>query len=394
MQHGVYAHPWDLDDDEVFAELEALGFAGVSLATAYHAGRWLTPSAPLGLVRFLEDGVVHFRPRREDYGTLAPLPSSEVPARGPSPLERAIETAAERGLGVHAWTVLFHNSRLGRAFPDACVHNAVGDAYTYALCPARPEVADYGRALVADVARHEGLAAIELEAAGFFGYRHGSHHDKCSFVLDAELDFLLSYCFCESCVDGLRRLGLDGDGVRERVAARLRERVSEGDAMHSVEADGDLRPRLARLLGEAEVEGLLAHRREVYRSILKELRAAAQGVPLHVHARFDRCFTGSQMGEERAVLEEFVDGLVVTHYGEPLERIEAAWAAEAAVGEGRAWLAIWPRAPWFRDDTAVERVLRLAAQQRCAGLRVYHLGLLSQRTLRRVAAVLAAGRGS
>src|SRR5690606_20217973 len=129
------------------------------LASAYHAGRWYTPWIRAGRVRFLEDGIVHFRPGPAS-GPLQARASTEVPPAGPSPLEEGIAQARSAGMRLHAWTVLFHNTRLGALHPGECGTNAFGDTYSYALCPARPQVQAYGLDVVRRLAAHEGLAGI------------------------------------------------------------------------------------------------------------------------------------------------------------------------------------------------------------------------------------------
>ncbi|MFB6783753.1 hypothetical protein ACFCX0_42305 [Streptomyces sp. NPDC056352] len=68
---------------------------------------------------------------------LIPLTPPWLP--GPDPFGRAHD---QLDLPVHAWTVLTHNSALGRAHRDLTVRNAFGDTCEYALCPATEEVAD------------------------------------------------------------------------------------------------------------------------------------------------------------------------------------------------------------------------------------------------------------
>ena len=71
--------------------------------------------------------------------------------------------------------------------------------------------------LVADLASHEGLDVIELEAVGFMGHKHGSHHDKSSFASEPFTDFLLSYCFCDDCMQGL---GTGAEAIRDNLFTR------------------------------------------------------------------------------------------------------------------------------------------------------------------------------
>ena len=81
MRHGMYVYAWDLWQEgtaTVAARLRDAGLNAVSLATAYHAGKFLRPHAPAGKVWFPEDGTVYFRPDLTRYGLLQPQAASMV----------------------------------------------------------------------------------------------------------------------------------------------------------------------------------------------------------------------------------------------------------------------------------------------------------------------------
>ncbi|MCA8975273.1 MAG: hypothetical protein KDC98_11155, partial [Planctomycetes bacterium] len=239
MKLAVYAHPDDLDalpDHGGLARLADLGIDEVALATGYHAGRWLTPWHTGARVRFLEDGVVHFRPGF-DYGALRPEPSRSVPASGPSPLEKLCEDAARAQIRVRAWNVFTHNSRLGAMHPEFCVENAFGDRYRYALCPSQPAVQRYVLGLLRDLGSHAGLATVELEAIGWLGWKHGSHHDKASLQPRGWLDLALSLCFCPACEGVAKVAGGSLAEAREWARGAIRDAIELGDAMAPVEPE-------------------------------------------------------------------------------------------------------------------------------------------------------------
>lgn len=393
MRLGIYAHPPDLSNLGArggLRRLRDLGYGDVALAVAYHAGRWLTPWDAAGPVRFLEDGVVHFAPRG-DYRALAPAPGAEVRGGG-DPLGDGLAGAAESGLAGHAWTVLFHNSRLGRLHPGSTVCNAWGNRYRYALCPAREEVRRYGVSLVGDIANREGLAAVELEALGWMGHRHGSHHDKSSFASDPFTDFLLSYCFCDVCRAALTGLGVDAANLAARFVELLRGRLEEGDAMAPVRvAPGTCYQALTDALGGDVLAALVSHRQTTVQRSLREMRAVLPpSVELTLHVHCDPLFTGSQVGGAPVGVAVLVDELIVTHYGEGPELIENRWSG-VPKPDCRVRLALWPKAPEFGSDDDLARVAELVRQRGFDGVRIYHLGLLPWRTVERAAEVLAQG---
>ncbi|MCA8958308.1 MAG: hypothetical protein KDC87_19680 [Planctomycetes bacterium] len=389
---GVYLHPDDLtwlEQRGGLPALRALGCTDVAFAASYHAGRWTTPVPGGSLVRFLEDGVVYFRPG-DDYEELRPHRHSSVPPTGATPFDRCIDAARAAGLECHAWTVLFHNSPLGRAHRESCVENAVGDHYEYSLCPARPEVQAFGARLVRDVAAHPGLDVVEVEAMGFLGYRHGSHHDKRSIAPDPYLDFLLSYCFCEHCLAGLQGNLVDGTAVRRMVADLLHQQLVDGDAMEPQQLGWQQSfDRLAAALGRRSLLGMLRHRTLVYTGLLASLRAQLPaGVRLSVHLNMDPLFSGSQLGLPFDAVTGHVDEIVVTHYGETPTRMAEMWRGQQGRG-ARTRVAIWPKAPEFTTDRDLIAVLNLVEEWHLDGVRVYHPALLPWRTVERVLRVLS-----
>ena len=371
------------------AALREMGFADVAFPASYHAGKWTTPVlACTSLVRFLEDGIVYFRPG-DNYGELRPEPCRGMPESGNTPLEECIARAAAAELESHAWTVLFHNSRLGRAHSESCVRNALGDVYEYSLCPARPEVQEYGVQLVCDVADHVGLTTVEVEAMGFMGCKHGSHHAKSSFSPDPYLDFLLSFCFCDRCKSGLGAQNVDPDETRQLVAGLLRRMLCDGDAMAPQNLSWqDSFDRLAAGLGRQTFLGMHRHRTAVYAGMLTKLRSRMRdGVRLAIHLNMDPLFSGSQLGQPFHSVVSMVDEIVVTHYGESPVRMAEMWRGQKGVG-AKTRVAIWPKAPEFTEDKDLVAVLNLVEEWQLDGVRIYHLGLLPWRTVERVMGAL------
>jgi hypothetical protein len=390
MRLGLYAHPFDLDALSAhggLARVRDLGFDEVALAVSYHDGRWLMPWHPQGRVRFLEDGTVHFRPC-SDYGALQPLPSSSVPANGPSPLEKLCAEAPHAGLAVRAWTVLTHNSRLGARHPELCVQNAFGDRYVYALCPAQPAVRHYIAAMIGDLAGHAGLATIELEALGQMGWKHSSHHDKASVAPAGALDAALSACFCTACSAALAAAGHDAAALRASVRAFVRTHVEDACAMSPAEPPAG--PADAAGADLAWLAPVLAGRAATVRATaqLVHERAARKALAVQVHPH--PWFTGSQLTAAAAAAFPASDERVLTCYGEGLDAIAKLLLHEGMkhVGGAARRVCVWPKAPQFASDEDLAKLLDLCAQHGVGSLAIYHLGLLPWRTIERVAKML------
>ncbi len=413
MDLAIYAHPWDLRALAAHGGLlrvRSLGIGEVALAVSYHAGRWLTPWQPESMVRFLEDGTVHYRPRA-DYGRLQPVPSSEVRDDAPSPLEWLCAHAPAAGLRVRAWTVLTHNTRLGELHPDCCVQNAFGDRYSYSLCPSNAPVQRYVAAMVADLAGHRGLHAIELEAVAPLGHRHNSHHDKSSFASEVLADFLLSTCFCAACSAGLAGVHHDGRplgdarvaALRAAFAAALRRRFADGDCMTPGEPTLDRSQLLDRLRADfgADVVALLDWRRHSIGTLLAQAAPAmSAGLRLCVQSNYDALHDGAAMpmppvagSVSEAALTIY--GVKAQDVGKVLPHLLAARGDGVqrpmpAARQPALRLCLHPRAPQYASDDDLRRVRDVCMAHGVGAISIYHLGLLPWRTIERVARVLSA----
>ena len=390
MQLALYVHPFDLAalaEIGGLSRLADLGFNELAMATSYHDGRWLTPWHPERRVRFLEDGTVHFRPGI-DYGELRPLPSSEVPESGASPLESLCAEAAGNGLAVRAWNVFGHNTRLGTRYPDTTVENAFGDRYPYALCPANAAVQHYHTTMVRDLAAHDGLQTIELEALGQMGIQHSSHHDKKSIAPKGLVAFALSQCFCSACRSIYRDLGHDPSELRAAVRGFLTAQLTDACAMEPppvVTAD-DLDPAQ-----RVWVEAAIAVRAESVRKLAEAVIAASGTCRRAVQVHPDPWFTGSQLAAGAAAAFPAGDERVLTCYGDGPDGIERllGHAGASAFADSPKRVSVWPKAPEFGGDEDLERLRELGEQHGVGSLAIYHLGLLPPRTLERAARVLA-----
>ena len=196
----MWTYLWDIVDEgyeNVLGRLKDNKLTSVSLATAYHAGKFLAPHNPKEKVVFLEDGTVYFQPTSSLYHRIQPRVNSLV-NRGEG-LEKLRSLAEHRGLETRAWVVCCHNTPLGMQYPDIACRDVFGDAIYHNLCPSNPDVRSYLGSLVKDIAS-KGVTVIELEAMQFQGYTHGFHHEREGIPLAPVIRYLLGLCFCPSCV--------------------------------------------------------------------------------------------------------------------------------------------------------------------------------------------------
>lgn len=268
---AIYAYPWDIVEvgrDAALDRFQGLGLDTVTIAGAYHAGKFLRPHGKSGKVYFPEDGTVYFRARPERYGAIKPLGNSLLSQGDPMS-----DLCGQSRLGVNVWLVLLHNSQLGARHPEATVANAFGDRYVYSLCPSAPQAREYAVALAADVADAYPVRGLSLETPGFLPYAHGYHHEFALNRPNAWLDNQLGLCFCNHCLDGARRAGVEAESLRRRVAADVQSYLA-GD----VDFPADMAEAfwLADTRSDGELRAYLDWRCEVVTSLVREIRAATR----------------------------------------------------------------------------------------------------------------------
>ena len=222
---AIWAYPWDLHDIGPQAAADRMADAGatmVSLAAAYHAGRFLQPANPRRRVYFPQDGVVYYRPdpARWHGAEIRPLMADIVATEGDM-LAEMIRRRDRNGLKVSAWTVCLHNTRLGRQHQAHVTRTAHGDANLYALCPSSPAVRAYVVRLVAEIAQTYAPDRIEIESPDFMGFSHGYHHEKDGLPTLPEDGFLLGLCFCRHCTAAAQATGVDAEAARLTAATLL-----------------------------------------------------------------------------------------------------------------------------------------------------------------------------
>ena len=318
------------------------------------------------------DAAVYHRPDPARWRGAALRPAD--PGDGPAgSFERAAGALHAAGLRVNAWVVVAHNGRLGAAHPEYAVRNAYGDVYPWALCIGSPEVAAYAATLSAEVAALGCVDAVELEACGWYGYDHGSAHDKTGGVPPGGTAAgLLDVCFCAACARALRDAGADHGDLARQVRDALDagyQREDVAPAAPDPAAPGDLAgapaPRPGDLAGgPGDPAGTLTAVRAAtvesfLRRVLTAVRSAAPGKDVFLHAHPDRREAGSNPGYDPAVLlgPDGADGIILACPGSP--------AASAALVERTARAA--PAKPAARHPAAGPPDRRDAALRHRAG---------------------------
>ncbi|MFF1295486.1 MULTISPECIES: hypothetical protein [unclassified Streptomyces] len=385
MKASTFVYPWDVNGDpEAAARIAALGVRQVTLASAYHSTRALTPRHPRHRIVTAEHASVLYPTDDRWRGReLSPYPAGDW-APGDA-FGEAAAALTRAGLEVHTWVVLAHNSRLGAEHPDTSVVNAYGDRYPWAPCIAQPATRAYLVDLAAEAAVRPGARGTELESLGWYGLQHLHAHDKTGGVGlgDAGM-YLMALCFCAVCREGYGAQGLDAD----ELAASVRDALEP--LWQGAPDDGDW-AGVEKLLGASVAAATRAWRDETARTLQEAavgaVRAAApDGFQILLHADPVTYHVGANPGVDPAHILSVADGVVVPCAGGPglltpfaeQGRTDAVIAANFGVVSG-----MGGSPGTLAADAA--RARELGATQ----MRLYHAGLASDGDLELVRAALA-----
>ncbi|MGW1625929.1 hypothetical protein [Streptomyces sp. NPDC002172] len=310
MKTSAFVYPWDVNGDPAAADrIAALGVDQVTLASAYHSTRALTPRHPRHRIVTAEHAAVYYPADDRWTGReLRPYPAGDW-APGDAHGEAA-EALRGAGLEVHTWVILAHNSRLGAEHPDTSVINAYGDRYPWAPCIAQPATRAYLADLAAEAAVRPGAAGTELESLGWYGLQHLHAHDKTAGVgLGDAGQYLMALCFCPTCRAGYGEQGLDAD----ELAAAVREAL---EPLWRGTGDEAGWPTVEKLLGAPVAAATRAWRdgqaRTLQETAVAAVRAAAsEGFQVLLHADPVTYHCGANAGVDPAWILSVADGVVV-----------------------------------------------------------------------------------
>jgi hypothetical protein len=387
---GLYAYAWDLAEEgfgAVADRARAAGLDTVTLAAAYHAGKFLRPRGRGGKVFFPEDGTVYFPARPERYGRVRPLPNSLLERL--DPFAELVREAPD--LGRVGWVVCCHNTALGRLHPDLVSRNCFGDGYVYSLCPAHPEVREYVVALCADLADRHELKALALETPGWLPYDHGYHHEFAMAPLDERARVLLGLCFAPASVEGAAAAGIDAEALRRETCRRLEAWLASDVVLTERRAADAL---LADLALEPDWGAFVRWRCACVADLVREVRAAVpRGTEVWVIPSVQRpTARGWVEGSDLRLLAGAADRIEVCAYEPSAAEVAAdiADARERAGPRARLNAILRPHHPDLAggaEAAAAARALRAAG---CEGVAFYNYGHWRPGALDRVREALAA----
>lgn len=378
MQLSMWTYPWDIQDigyDTVERELrERAGLDTVSIATSYHAGRFLQPRSPHRKAYFPEDGTIYFEPAAARWEGMPIQPKvADVIREGGDVLGELVRRRETTGMRVSCWTVCLHNTRLGMLHPDAVTRNAFGDPNYYNLCPSNAQARTYVRTLVEDVTRTYRPDRIELESPCFMGFAHEYHHEKDGVGLTPEDDFLVSLCFCASCVGRAKAAGVDAEPVRKLVRqwiAESCERPVPVRRFPDFPAGG-----LDTFAPWPELHAFLLWRFEPVTSLVAEIREVADPSTQVVMIDLKDGWLG---GCDLAALGKACDGAILCAYDMQAEAVRDLLAAGRAILGPEKFLGTGYRLfyPEMSSAEVLASKVQAALEAGIDGINFYNYGLV------------------
>ncbi|KIF73912.1 alanine-rich protein [Streptomyces sp. 150FB] len=387
MKTSTFLYPWDvLGDPEAPARIAALGVQQVTLASAYHSTRALTPRHPRHRVVTAEHAAVLYPPDEANWAgrELRPYPAGDW-APGDAYGEAAAALAGA-GLDVHSWVVLAHNSRLGAERPDTSVVNAYGDRYPWAPCIAQPAVLSHLVRLAAEAAVRPGTHGTELESCGWYGFAHLHAHDKIGGIaLGDAARYLMSLCFCPACREGYEGLGADPDALAAAVRRALEPVWRTG-------SDAGGRTAVEELLGDLAAVTFAwrdgAARKLQESAVAAVRRASGPGFQVLLHADPVPYRTGANAGVDPAHIVDVADGVVLPCTGDAAEEMLGPFAEHrtdsTVLAANFTVVSGMGGSPGTLADDAAK-----AASSGATELRLYHAGLASDADLEAVTKALS-----
>lgn len=392
MRYTIWIYPWDLIDlspEVVTEELTGSGLTAISMASSYHAGRFLQARSPARKAYFPEDGTVYFQPndRLWDGHVIQPKVADLI-ANGPNVLKHLLALRDGGGLEVSCWTVCLHNTRLGMLHPQAVTRNALGDPNYYNLCPSNPDVRRYATTLIKDLSDNYRPNTIELESLGFMGFAHEYHHEKDAVGLLPEDDFLLSLCFCDACLERSQRAGVDGYAARQ-IVRTLIEDACDRAVPQARWPDFEV-GKIDSFSDYPELHSYLVWRQEPVLTLLEEVRSAAHpDTDVHVIDLADGWRGGGALPD----IASRCDGAIMCAYDSTEDSVhESAKAWRAQIGRDK-YLSIGLRLyyPEMRREQDIVARARSAILAGANGLNFYNFGLIPAKRLAWIGAAIEAG---
>jgi hypothetical protein len=221
---ALFAYPWDIKSAGAVpfaAEARKLGANRVYVATRYHTAEVIMPRRKTAVVFNADENGYHLPLARSAFSGIGAQAPVDQGGQGGQLFGDLAQATAREDVGLSAWIVALHASRLAQAHPESALENCFGDRSAHFLCPADPATATYLAELVAATLATGMFSGVMLEGVSYGLLGHGHPHELHGVRMDPVCRYLASLCFCRSCLAEGQRRGIDGAQLRAWVTAEL-----------------------------------------------------------------------------------------------------------------------------------------------------------------------------
>lgn len=374
---SMYVHPWDLFDEgpgSVLENLREIGVSTISVATSYHAGRYILPHNPVRKVFVAEEGVVYFDFKHEYFvgSVIKPCKTRKFGDR--DVLKEVCEYSKSYGVDVSSWTVLLHNRRFALKYPELALVDPFGCRDENFLCPNRPESRAYVLALSENIVGSYDVGSIQLESAAYpAGIAHGNHHENFGVRIDPTVSYLFSMCYCDHCRRKALEHNLDLDEKLPAIRKILAEKINEDSDRPADLAEEGVLLDLQRYGLEKIHDFKAACTEEVYSLVSDGVKEVDPNVS--VEAIVDSA-THFNQGFSFEHVPPGLDGVdLVAYYPETSEVVRRVVGALSKVkGETRIYPCIRITYPVVRDNAQLAEVVGALSRLDISGINFYNYG--------------------
>lgn len=230
---------WDLVDEGIDDVLDRIkgetGVTGIVIPVHGTAVRQFRPHAGVSPRSYAYDGGTLFQPDTSRYAGTRLRPAVFEGIRKSNPLKSVVQGCRARGLKAGCLVVACECGPVAERHGHAAIRDILGDRHQR-LCPVNPDVQEYVRSLLADLAENYELDSIRLAQLGYgCGPEGAQAYGK--FVLGPVESWLLTICFCESCRQLGKREGVDVDAAAAAASETIEAACRTGDAARSTVAE-------------------------------------------------------------------------------------------------------------------------------------------------------------
>jgi hypothetical protein len=368
----MWSYIWDIVDDGVEEVLGVLkndiGLDAISLATSYHSVDHLRPHTKGKRIFVSYDASVYFQPDEKLYKDTYIKPYINPIVGDGNPLSEISDQCDKIGLKLISWTVCIHNTRMGRTYPQAAQRNVFSDIYAAYPCLGNPAVQKYFKALLKDLTYNYNMYAIEVESLSFGGYGHFHAHQKLGFDLGAAGQFLLSLCFCDSCVQRGKTAGIDVDAIATEVKNRLLRSFEAGEPVK-----GNVDETIVEIKGMADY---LKVREQTMTSLVQNLKNEIKS-QLFFMSMGDVGINAKEIGK----IADRVEVLCYTSSPDSIETSAKRTAERFGHSTGTVTVGLQAYPPASPDQQTLEENVRRAVQVDVEGFSFYNYGIMPQKCL-------------